>query len=61
MQDSNVYDTFPWCSTMVDEFGVHVSGVDEWGKCDPDNCPSKMVLKFDKNLPYYPALICMLL
>ena len=29
-------DTRPWCSTMVDDNGVHVKG--NWGYCDPE-CP----------------------
>ena len=30
----------PWCSTKVDESGVHVSGgvPENWGDCDPE-CP----------------------
>lgn len=32
-------DQYPWCSTLVDEQGNHVSGKGEWGKCDPHNCP----------------------
>ena len=29
-------DVKPWCSTMVDDKGVHVKG--KWGYCDPE-CP----------------------
>lgn len=32
------YDINPWCSTMVDETGMHVSGQDKWGDCGP-KCP----------------------
>jgi hypothetical protein len=31
-------DQFPWCSTLVDTDGNHVSGAGEWGKCDMDHC-----------------------
>jgi len=31
-------DTYPWCSTQVDEGGNHVTGEGHWGKCDPINC-----------------------
>ena len=32
-------DPKPWCSTMVDEAGVHVSGAGHWMYCG-DECPS---------------------
>ena len=28
----------PWCSTKIDDKGVHVEGHDEWGVCG-DGCP----------------------
>ena len=28
----------PWCSTKVDESGVHVNGGGHWGDCGPE-CP----------------------
>ena len=28
----------PWCSTNVDEFGVHIEGGGHWGDCGPE-CP----------------------
>ena len=27
-----------WCSTFVDELGVHTRGIGKWGDCGP-NCP----------------------
>ena len=33
-------DSFPWCSTKVDEKGVHVAGQGEWGRCG-DGCPGE--------------------
>ena len=32
-------DVKPWCSTKVDENGVHVTGQGKWGYCDPEECP----------------------
>ena len=31
-------DIKPWCSTMVDDNDVHVSGQGKWGYCDSE-CP----------------------
>ena len=31
-------DVRPWCSTLIDDDGVHVPGQGKWGYCDPD-CP----------------------
>ena len=31
-------DVKPWCSTMVDDNGVHVGGQGKWGYCD-SKCP----------------------
>ena len=31
-------DNRPWCSTKVDDNGVHISGQGKWGYCDPE-CP----------------------
>ena len=28
----------PWCSTKVDENGVHIENIDEWGICG-EGCP----------------------
>ena len=33
-----VNDVRPWCSTMIDDDGVHVNGQGKWGYCDPE-CP----------------------
>ena len=30
----------PWCSTKVDENGVHIAGQGNWGDCGPD-CPTQ--------------------
>ena len=35
------FDPFPWCSTKVDQDGVHVAGQGEWGKCDMTKCSCK--------------------
>merc|ERR1712241_1181043 len=32
-------DSNPWCSTLVDENGVHVSGGGDWGFCGRE-CPT---------------------
>lgn len=32
-------DQIPWCSTKVDEEGVHVGSNNNWGHCDLDSCP----------------------
>jgi len=29
----------PWCSTKVDQYGIHISGAGEYGNC-PQDCPS---------------------
>ena len=29
-------DGIPWCSTLTDENGTHVSGQGKWGHCDPE-------------------------
>ena len=31
-----VGDTTPWCSTLVDDSGVHIGGAGNWGNCGPD-------------------------
>ena len=31
-------DTTPWCSTLVDDAGLHIGEGDNWGNCGPD-CP----------------------
>ena len=28
-------DSTPWCSTLVDDAGVHVRGIGAWGYCGP--------------------------
>ena len=40
-------DVKPWCSTKVDDNGVHISGQGKWGycgqecPCDGEDCPFK--------------------
>ena len=29
-------DITPWCSTLVDDSGVHVGDAGNWGNCGPD-------------------------
>lgn len=41
---SDVEDEGPWCSTKVDENGVHVRGKGEWGYCS-ENCPVEGALE----------------
>ena len=38
-------DTTPWCSTLVDDAGVHIAEGDNWGNCGPD-CPVDLPGKF---------------
>ena len=42
----------PWCSTKVDESGIHVYGGGHWGDCGPE-CP------FEPG--NYTILVCLLL
>ena len=29
-------DITPWCSTSVDDYGVHIGEGENWGNCGPD-------------------------
>ena len=36
-------DDVPWCSTLVDEEGNHVTGKAAWGNCDLNTCKSLVI------------------
>merc|ERR1712008_109403 len=53
-------DTTPWCSTKVDDWGLHLGGNENWGNCGPD-CTSLARLEkclIDDMMPFYGSEKC---
>ena len=37
--DACILDPWPWCSTKVNDEGIHIAGQGNWGNCDQSKCP----------------------